>query len=247
MATIAVLNPGRTILGVGTGESLNEVPATGMEWPKFKERFGRLREAIELMRRLWTEERVTFEGEYYKTANATIYDRPDEPVPIYIAAAGPTASRLAGRVGDGFICTSGKAPELYRETLLPNVQLGLDKAGRSMDDIEKTIEMKVSFDTDIDRAKQDTTHWAALALSAEEKMGVEDPLEMEKLADALPVERAASRWIVSDDPDEHIEQIAPYIELGFTHLVFHAPGPDQERFMRLYAKEVLPRIRKKFS
>ncbi len=114
MATIAVLNPGRTILGVGTGESLNEVPATGMEWPKFKERFGRLREAIELMRRLWTEERVTFEGEYYKTANATIYDRPDEPVPIYIAAAGPTASRLAGRVGDGFICTSGKAPELCR-------------------------------------------------------------------------------------------------------------------------------------
>jgi len=247
MGTLALLNPGRMILGVGTGESLNEVPATGMEWPKFKERFGRLRESIELMRLLWTEERVSFEGEYYKTANATIYDRPDEPVPIYIAAAGPTASRLAGRVGDGFICTSGKAPELYTETLLPNVQVGLDKAGRSMGDIEKTIEMKVSFDTDIERAKQDTTYWAALALSPDEKTGVEDPLEMEKLADALPVERAASRWIVSDDPDEHIEQIAPYIELGFSHLVFHAPGPDQERFMRLYAKEVLPKIRKRFE
>lgn len=247
MGTIAVLNPGRTILGVGTGESLNEVPATGMEWPKFKERFGRLKEAIELMRRLWTEERVSFEGEYYKTANATIYDRPDEPVPIYIAAAGPTASRLAGRVGDGFICTSGKAPELYRETLLPNVQEGLDEAGRAMDEIEKTIEMKVSFDTDKERAIRDTQHWAALALSPEEKTGVEDPIEMEKLADALPIERAASRWIVSDDPEEHIEQIAPYIELGFRHLVFHAPGPDQERFLRLYAKEVLPRIRKKFD
>jgi coenzyme F420-dependent glucose-6-phosphate dehydrogenase len=247
MGTIAVLNPGRTILGVGTGESLNEVPATGMEWPKFKERFGRLREAIELIRQLWTEERVSFDGEYYKTANATIYDRPDEPVPIYIAAAGPTASRLAGRVGDGFICTSGKEPKLYRETLLPNIQAGLDKAGRAMDDIEKTIEMKVSFDTDNKRATQDTKHWAALALSPEEKTGVEDPLEMEQLADALPVERAASRWIVSTDPDEHIERIAPYIELGFSHLVFHAPGPDQERFLRLYAREVLPRIRKKFS
>ena len=247
MGTIAVLNPGRTILGVGTGESLNEVPATGMEWPEFKERFGRLREAIELMRRLWTEERVSFEGEYYKTANATIYDRPDEPVPIYIAAAGPTASRLAGRIGDGFICTSGKAPELYRETLLPNVQEGLDEAGRAMDEIEKTIEMKVSFDTDKERAIRDTQHWAALALSPEEKTGVEDPIEMEKLADALPIERAASRWIVSDDPEEHIERIAPYIELGFRHLVFHAPGPDQERFLRLYAKEVLPRIRKKFD
>ena len=247
MATIAVLNPGRVILGVGTGESLNEVPATGMEWPKFKERFGRLREAIELMRALWTEERVSFDGEYYKTTNATIYDRPDEPVPIYIAAAGPTASRLAGRVGDGFICTSGKAPELYRETLLPNVQLGLDKAGRAMDDIEKTIEMKVSFDTDKDRATEDTRHWAALALTPEEKTGVDDPIEMEKLADALPTERAASRWLVSDDPDEHIELITPYIYLGFSHLVFHAPGPDQERFLRLYAKEILPRIRNKFG
>ena len=245
--TLALLNPGRVLLGVGTGESLNEVPATGMEWPKFKERFGRLRESIELMRRLWTEDRVSFEGEYYKTANATIYDRPDEPVPIYIAAAGPTASRLAGRVADGFICTSGKAPELYSDTLMPNIQLGLDKSGRAMSDIEKTIEMKVSFDTDIERARQDTTHWAALALSPEEKMGVEDPLAMEQLADALPVERAASRWIVSDDPDEHIEQIAPYVELGFSHLVFHAPGPDQERFLRLYSKDVLPRLRKRFA
>ena len=247
MGTIAVLNTGRVILGIGTGESMNEVPATGMAWPKFKERFGRLRESVELMRLLWTEDRVTFEGEYYRTENATIYDRPEEPVPIYVAAAGPTASRFAGRVGDGFICTSGKPTELYRETLLPNVQTGLEKSERSMGDLEKTIEMKVSFDTDLGKALQDTAYWAALALSPEEKMGVEDPVEMEKLADALPVERAASRWIVSDDPDEHIERIAPYIELGFTHLVFHAPGPDQDRFLRLYAKEILPRLREQFA
>ena len=116
-----------------------------------------------------------------------------------------------------------------------------------MGDLEKTIELKVSFDIDIDKAMQDTSFWAALALSPEEKTGVEDPVEMEKLADDLAVERAASRWIVSDDPDEHIERIAPYIELGFTHLVFHAPGPDQERFLRLYAKKILPRLRKRFA
>ena len=87
------------------------------------------------------------------------------------------------------------------------------------------IEMKVSFDTDQQRAMEDTRHWAALALTPEEKMSVEDPIEMERLADALPVERAASRWIVSTDPDEHVEKIRPYIELGFRHLVFHAPGP----------------------
>ena len=93
----------------------------------------------------------------------------------------------------------------------------------------------------------DTRHWAALALSPEEKMGIEDPVEMERRADALPVERAASRWIVSTDAEAHIEKIAPYIELGFTHLVFHAPGPDQERFLRLYAREVLPRLRARFG
>jgi coenzyme F420-dependent glucose-6-phosphate dehydrogenase len=109
------------------------------------------------------------------------------------------------------------------------------------------IEMKVSFDTDAARALDDTRHWAALALSAEEKMSVEDPLEMERLADALPVERTARRWIVSTDPDEHVEKIGRYIGLGFRHLVFHAPGPDQERFMRLYSKQVMPKLRALFG
>jgi coenzyme F420-dependent glucose-6-phosphate dehydrogenase len=245
--TLGALNPGRIILGVGTGESLNEVPATGMEWPNFKERYGRLRESIELMRQLWTQERVSFAGHYYRTSNATIYDRPEKPVPIYVAAAGATAAKFAGRVAEGFICTSGKAHQLYSETLLPNVQAGLEESGRSLQDLEKMIEMKVSFDTDIDVARNDTRWWAALALSPEEKTSVEDPLEMAKLADALPLERITSRWIVSSDPEEQVERIAPYIELGFTHLVFHAPGQDQERFLRLYAKEVLPLLRRKFG
>ena len=94
---------------------------------------------------------------------------------------------------------------------------------------------------------QDTRIWAALALSAEEKMTVEDPAEMERLANALPIERAASRWIVSNDPDEHIERIKPYLDMGFNHLVFHAPGPDQARFLKLYGEHVLPKLRAKFG
>ncbi|MEM7026052.1 MAG: glucose-6-phosphate dehydrogenase (coenzyme-F420), partial [Pseudomonadota bacterium] len=247
MGTLGELYPGRVMLGVGTGESLNEVPATGIEWPPFKVRFHRLREAVELMRQLAREERVTYEGEHFRTVRATIYNRPDEPVPIYIAAAGKVAARLAGRLGDGFICTSGKAPELYTETLLPAVDEGLAKSGRQRSDIEYMIEMKVSFDSDRARALDDTRHWAALALSADEKMGVEDPVEMEKLADSLPVERGASRWIVSDDPEEHVERVAETIKLGFNHLVFHAPGPDQRRFLDLYAEQVLPRLRKRYG
>lgn len=247
LATLGVLFPGRLLLGVGTGESLNDVPATGMTWPPFKERFGRLAEAIDLMQRLWREDRVTFEGTYYRTENATLYDRPEMPVPLYVAASGPTAAKLAGRIGDGFICTSGKPKELYTETMLPKVAEGIEQAGRSPGDLDYMIEMKVSFDTDRERALQDTRNWAALALSQEEKMGIDDPAEMERLADALPVERAASRWIVSNDPDEHVERLAETIDLGFTHLVFHAPGTDQRRFLDLYAQNILPRLRQRYG
>jgi coenzyme F420-dependent glucose-6-phosphate dehydrogenase len=245
--TLGDLFPGRVVLGVGTGESLNETPATGMTWPEQKERTARFREAIALIKQLWREERVSFRGQYYQTENATIYNRPDEPVPIYVAAAGPVIAKLAGEHASGFICTSGKHPDLYSQTLLPGVDAGLAKAGRASHEIDRMIEMKVSFDSDQERARHDTRHWGALALSAEEKMNVEDPLEMERLADALPVERTASRWVVSSDPEEHVEKIRPYIELGFNHLVFHAPGPDQERFLRLYAERVLPLLRKRFG
>jgi coenzyme F420-dependent glucose-6-phosphate dehydrogenase len=247
IGTLGAMFPGRIILGVGTGESLNEVPAIGIKWPGFKERFGRLRESIVLMRKLWTEELVSFEGDYFRTERATIYDRPTDPVPIYVAAAGPSAAALAGEVGDGFICTSGKAPELYRETLLPNVTSGLQTSGRAADSIDRMIEVKVSFDTDLARAREDTRFWAALALSPEEKMSTENPVEMEKLADALPLERTVKRWIISTDPDEQIEKIRPYVELGFRHLVFHAPGPDQARFLKLYAERVVPRLRAAFG
>jgi coenzyme F420-dependent glucose-6-phosphate dehydrogenase len=243
LATLDQLAPGRLLLGVGTGESLNEIPVLDIAWPPFKERFGRLREAIELIRRLWTEDFVTYQGEYFHTRNATVYDKPGGRLPLYVAGTGAQAARLAGRLADGFICTSGKPMELYRDTLLPAVEEGARQAGRDPATVEKMIEMKVSYDTNSGRALEDTRIWAALALPAESKVGVEDPREMERLAEELPIEQAASRWIVSSDPDEQVARIAPYLELGFTHLVFHAPGDDQRRFIELYAEQVLQRLR----
>ena len=242
-ATLGELFPQRIILGIGTGESLNEVPSSGLHWPEQRERTARFREAIRLIRTLWSEDRVSFEGQYYRTEKATIYDRPAIPVPIFIAGAGPFIAKLAGSEGDGFICTSGKKPELYTETLLPNVAAGLDSSPPKPAPFERMIEMKVSFDTDRARAMSDTKYWGALALSPDEKMNVEDALEMEKLADALPVERAASRWIATNDPEEMVARIRSYIDMGFDHLVFHAPGPDQARFLKLFSEQVSPRLR----
>jgi len=240
--TLGSLHPGRFICGIGTGEHLNE-GALGIAWPDNKERFARLRESVRLIRQLWNEQSVNFEGEYYRTVNATIYDRPSQEVPIYIGAGGPQVAKYAGRAGDGLICTSGKGMELYRDQLLPSFAEGARESGRDADDLDRMIEVKVSYDTDRERAMEDTKIWAALALPAESKANVNDPREMERLAkEAEPY--AHRRWLVSNDPEEHMEQLRPYLELGFTHLVFHHPGDDQSRFLKLYSEQILPRLRK---
>ncbi|MFJ4651869.1 glucose-6-phosphate dehydrogenase (coenzyme-F420) [Nocardia sp. NPDC088792] len=244
-ATLACLYPDRVMLGVGSGEALNEI-ATGFtgEWPEFKERYARLRESVELMRALWTGKRTDFEGQYYKTVGASIYDVPENGVPVYIAAGGPLVARYAGRVGDGFICTSGKGMDLYTEKLMPAVIEGAEKAGRSVADVDTMIEIKLSYDTDPELALENTRFWAPLSLTPEQKHSISDPIEMEAAADALPIEQIAKRWIVGTDPDEVVSHIEPYIRAGMRHLVFHAPGHDQARFLDLFARDLAPRLRK---
>ncbi|MFI6871409.1 glucose-6-phosphate dehydrogenase (coenzyme-F420) [Nocardia sp. NPDC050406] len=243
-ATMGCLYPERVMLGVGTGEALNEI-ATGYkgEWPEFKERFARLREAVDLMRALWTGDRVDFEGQYYNTVGASIYDVPKGGVPIYIAAGGPLVARYAGRAGDGFICTSGKGMELYTDKLMPAVAEGAAKVGRTVDDIDRMIEIKLSYDTDPELALENTRFWAPLSLTPEQKHSITDPIEMEAAADALPIEQIAKRWIVASDPDQAVEQIKQYTDAGLNHLVFHAPGHDQKRFLELFERDLAPRLR----
>jgi coenzyme F420-dependent glucose-6-phosphate dehydrogenase len=247
-ATMGVLYPDRIFLGVGSGEALNEI-ATGFrgpgeqDWPEFKERFARLRESVDLMRQLWTGDRVNFEGEYYSTHDASIYDRPELPIPVYIAAGGPLVARYAGRAGDGFICTSGKGMALYTDELIPAVKEGAEKAGRDYAGIDRMIEIKISYDTDAAAALENTRFWAPLALGKEQKHDITDPVEMEKAADALPIEQIASRWIVGSDPDEVVSGVKQYVDAGFTHLVFHAPGHDQRRFLQLFESDLAPRLR----
>ena len=242
-ATMACLYPGRIMLGVGSGEALNEVAVARLEWPAFKERFARLRESVRLMRALWAGERVTFDGDYYQSADATVYDRPDEPVPVYIAAGGPVVARYAGRCGDGFICTSGKGMELYTEKLLPAVSEGLADNGRADDSIDRMIEIKLSYDRDPALALANTRFWAPLALTAEQKHGVGDPGEMARIADQLPLEQVAGRWIVASDPEQALAQIRPYVDAGLNHLVFHGPGHDQERFLTQLTEDIVPGLR----
>ncbi|WP_329046242.1 glucose-6-phosphate dehydrogenase (coenzyme-F420) [Amycolatopsis sp. NBC_01488] len=242
-ATMSLLSNGRVILGVGSGEALNEIAVSGREWPEFKERFARLRESIKLIRELWTSDNVNFKGEYYELVDAKIYDRPEQPVPVYIAAGGPVVAKYAGRSGDGFICTSGKGMDLYTEKLMPAVKEGAEAAGKTVEDVDRTIEIKLSYDRDHEKALENTRFWAPLSLSAEQKHSVSSAEEMERLADELPIEQVAKRWIVASDPDEAVAQIKPYLDAGLNHLVFHGPGHDQERFLAQFSEDVLPKLR----
>ena len=243
-ATLGCLYPDRVFLGVGTGEALNEY-ATGFtgEWPDFKERFARLREAVRLMRKLWTGDEVNFDGDYYKTADAYMYDVPETPVPVYVAAGGPTMAKYAGRMGDGLICTSGKGMELYTEKLIPAVKEGAELAGKNWVDQDRMIEIKISYDRDPELALENTRFWAPLSLTAEQKHSVNSSAEMERLADQLPIEQVAKRWIVASDPDEAVTAIKQYTDAGLNHLVFHNPGADQRRFLEAFTSDVVPKLR----
>lgn len=245
-ATMACLYPGRIVLGVGTGEALNEI-ATGWtgDWPDFKERFARLREAVRLMRQLWKGEPVDFDGDYYQTRGATIYDVPDDGVPVYIAAGGPAVAKYAGRMGDGFICTSGKGMDLYVDKLIPAVKEGIAASStpRSWDALDRMIEVKISYDRDPAKALENTRFWAPLSLTAEQKHSVDSPLEMERLANELPIEQVAKRWIVASTPDEVVAGLQPYVDAGFNHLVMHAPGSDQRRFLELFESDLAAPLR----
>lgn len=242
-ATMSLLTEGRVFLGVGTGEALNETAVSGNEWPEFKERFARLRESVRLIRELWTQESVSFDGEYYQTVDAQIFDRPERPVPVYVAAGGPMVARYAGRMGDGLICTSGKGMDLYTEKLLPSVVEGAGKADRDPSEVDRMIEIKVSYDRDPDQALANCRFWAPLSLTPEQKHSVDSPAEMERLADELPDEQVAKRWIVASDPDDAVAQIKQYVDAGLNHLVFHGPGHDQDRFLEQFSQDVLPQLR----
>ena len=243
-ATLGCLYPGRVFLGVGTGEALNEI-ATGHQgdWPEFKERFARLRESVRLMRALWTGDTTSFDGDFYRTHEAFLYDVPEGGVPVYIAAGGPVVAKYAGRVGDGMICTSGKGMELYTDKLLPAMDEGAGINDRDPATLHRMIEIKLSYDPDPERALENCRFWAPLSLTPEQKHSVDSAREMERLADELPIEQVAKRWIVASDPEEVVRQVRPYVDAGLNHLVFHAPGDDQRRFLDLFATDLEPRLR----
>ena len=244
-ATLGAIYEGRIFLGVGTGEALNEVPV-GCDWPNGRERLERLTEAVEVIRMLWAGDHVSHAGKYYRLNVAKLFTKPKTKVPIYISGFGPRATRLAGRLGDGWI-TGGLPDEYLTGTLIPAYERGLRDAGKTAEDSERIVELIVSYDEDYDKALDATKAISGAFFPAVSKYGVHDPREIDGYGKLLDKKIVAERFMVLDNPDKLISKMERLIKLGFSWLEIANLSPDNTQFLKMAGAKVLPYLREQFS
>lgn len=237
-ASLAVLYPGRVFLGAGTGEALNEAVAAG--WGPYRERAARLVEALRLIRRLWTEEWVDFDGVYYQVRAARLFDKPAQPPPIYVAASGPRSAAIAGRESDGWITDPGTArnrPDV-REAFLEAARA----AGKDANALARVVELWTVVG-DREEALACAPLWQFLAVFPD-VVNVADPRNVQRIAmERSSPGRVVDGWLVSDDPKRHIAAVREQVALGATHLFVHSPQPDQRKVIDFYGRHVIPALR----
>ncbi len=237
-ATLDRLSGGRFHLGVGTGENINEGPL-GYEFPDYKERAARMREALEIMRRLLDGEKLSFEGDYYTTDRAKLYSPPAGPVPIWLAAGGPQSARMAARRAQGII-TSVKDPAETMERVVAPAREAAAEAGRPAPTILTT---RWSI-----KAEDEDEAWEALyswrGLRAPGRLEAVDPMDLRTRADALPREEVLGRYTLVSSADDIVNAYRPLIDdLGADIVTFQMASLDQEGLIELLGSEVLPRLR----
>ena len=243
-ATLGYLYPSRVYLGVGTGEPMNELPL-GLEWPSHRERLERLREAITIIRLLWTKNRVTFRGKYYRLVRATLYTKPRAKVPILVAGAGPKTARMAGELADGLITVPHLKHELSE--ILGALKEGARAAGRDPGEMIRAVHMLVSYDEDYDRALDATEPWAPVLLPVLYKYGVFDPVEMEECGRLVGREVRAKTFLIATEPEHLIKRLEELARAGFTRFQFNNSSPEPPKFIEVMGREVIPYLREEFS
>jgi coenzyme F420-dependent glucose-6-phosphate dehydrogenase len=230
-ATVASLMPGRFFLGLGTGENLNE-HVTGQGWPRYQDRADMLEEAVEIIRALWTGENVNHEGDYFTVENARLYSLPDEPPPVVLAAAGPKAADLAGRIGDGLINYTADA------SIVERFQAG----GRQ--DRPRYLQVNVCWAQDEADARRTAYEICAnVGLKGELGNQLPTPKHYEQAVQMLTEEDIAKVILCGPDPEKHAAKIREGFDAGYDNVHVYQVGSDQEGFFRFYERHVLPRLR----
>ena len=235
-ATSAVLTGGKFVLGVGSGEALNE-HVTGARWPDANVRLDMLEEAVDVLRTLWKGEFVDHHGAYYTVENARIYTRPDGPIPVYVSGFGPKAADVAGRIGDGFVTTS------------PDEEM--IKAFRDAGGEGKPVSAgyKVCWGTD-DEACIDTAHrlWGNSGLPGEMSQILPSPRHFEQAAQLVPRGSTRDSIAYGADVERHVDAFKPYAQAGIdvvhiSQMGGREPKSNVEGFFEFYRDRVLPRLR----
>jgi coenzyme F420-dependent glucose-6-phosphate dehydrogenase len=177
-ATLAYMFPQRVFLGIGRGEALNEVPS-GNSWPTNREKFRRLKESIRLIKKLWTEDWVNFNGEFYSVKDSKLYTKPTRPIPIYIAGLGEQSAQLAGKEGDGFVTNELDTNKII-DTLLPAVKRGCTKSEKDYNQLEKILFIPASYDENKQKAIESIRFWRGSMIKAFFDVDVHDPRKIEE-------------------------------------------------------------------
>lgn len=228
-ATCQLMTDGRFVLGVGTGEALNE-HIVGRHWPPATTRLEMLDEAVAVIRELWEGSTVTHHGPHFTVENARIYSRPEQAPPIVVSGFGPQAVAVAARIGDGFVTTrpDRSAVEAYR---------GQGGSGPTIGAV------KVCFDTDEARARK-LAHelWPTDCLPGQLNQELAMPDHFEQASSIVTEEMVASTIACGPDPERHVQAIGRYVEAGFDEVYVNQIGPDQAGFLDFFRTELAPRL-----
>jgi G6PDH family F420-dependent oxidoreductase len=229
-ATSGQLLSGRFILGVGSGEALNE-HILGTVWPSADTRLEMLEEAVELIRRLWEGDVVTTQGKHYRVDTARIYNVPDEPPPIYVSGFGPKATELAAKIGDGYISTSSDS-EL--------VQRFKEQSGGKPAQAGAKVAYAPTVDEGVGHAHR---LWANAGLPGELAQVLPTPQHFEQASQLVTEEATRESVVAGSDPATHLEQIESYASAGYDELYIANMGPHYLEMIDFYGKEILPTLR----
>ncbi|WAE73336.1 TIGR03557 family F420-dependent LLM class oxidoreductase [Streptomonospora nanhaiensis] len=230
-ATTALLSEGRFSLGLGSGERLNE-HVVGRGWPNVTTRHRMLREAIDIIRLLWSGGYHSYEGKHLVLEDARVFDLPDEPPPIIVAAGGEQAALLASELGDGLFCTEpDKAlTRAYGESGGVGPRYGEVPLAWAADEVEA-----------LDSARE-VFRFGLLGWKVQAELP--NPVNFEAATALIGREAMRDAFGYGPDPERHLEAVRQFTEAGFDHLCLVNAGPDTEGFFTFFEEELAGPIRR---
>jgi coenzyme F420-dependent glucose-6-phosphate dehydrogenase len=238
IATIEEMCPGRAFLGIGSGEALNESPC-GMDWPPVAEQIARMEEALEIIGALLDGERLDHDGRFFRTKAAYLHTRGERRPPVYVSAFGPQAAVVAGRLGDG-VWTMGD-PEMANP-VIEAYRAACDDAGKKPGEI--ILQGGFSWAEDDDAALEGARLWKSTQVDDYFTDDWHDPKAMyERAEKEISDDDFKKAYIVSSDPEQHVERIREIEKLGATVVCLqNGSGAAPEQALEVYAKSVLPSL-----